>query len=54
MGGGGGLPWAVLGVVRGDVDVGDLLLDDPEVRGGEGAAWGEEMLHHFYALLYLL
>jgi len=36
----GNLPRAVLGVVRGDIDVGDLLLDHVQVlsRGGEHPA----------------
>ena len=32
------LPRAMLGVMRGDIDIGDLFLDDTEVRSGELSA----------------
>lgn len=42
------LPGAVLGVVRGDIDIGDFLLDHMQVlSGGEGSAG--ELLHFTYA-----
>lgn len=48
------LPSSVLGVVRGNVDVGNLLLDDAEVSIREGSALDEVLEHFVFLLLFII
>ena len=44
----------MVGVVRSDVDVGDLLLDHTQVLCGEVSAISEYLLQHFYYYITLI